>query len=247
MISVTILAKNSERYIQEVLTALSSFDEVVLYDTGSIDETLSIAKKFPNVIIYKKKFVGFGPTHNLASGIAKNDWILSIDSDEVVTPEMVSEIKCLTLDPKSVYSFPRHNYFNGKFIKWCGWYPDRCVRLYHRKHTRFSNDQVHEGVLTDNMKIVSMRNPLKHYSYESIREFLEKMQLYSELFANQNVGKKASSPIKAIFHGFFAFFKSYIIKRGFLGGYEGFVISLYNGHTAYYKYLKLFEANLKNR
>lgn len=246
MISVTILAKNSQRYIQEVLTALKSFDEVVIYDTGSTDDTLSLAEKFPNVTIYREKFIGFGPTHNLASKVAKNDWILSIDSDEVVTPEMAKEIVSVALDPKTVYSFPRHNYFNGKFIKWCGWYPDRRVRLYHRRHTKFSDDQVHEWVIVENMQYVSMKGPLKHYSYASIGEFLEKMQLYSELFAKQNVGRKSSSPIKAILHGFFAFFKSYVIKRGLLGGFEGFVISLYNGHTAYYKYLKLREVNRKS-
>lgn len=246
MISVTILVKNSQRYIKEVLSALQSFDEVVVYDTGSTDETLLIAEKFPNVTIYREKFIGFGPTHNLASDVAKNDWILSIDSDEVVTSEMVNEIDHTQLSENCVYSFPRNNYFNGKFIKWCGWYPDRQVRLYHRKHTRFSDAQVHEGVMTNNLQRISLNAPIKHYSYASISEFLEKMQLYSDLFAKQNVGKKSSSPFKAIIHGFLAWMKSYFLKRGFLGGYEGFVISLYNGHTAYYKYLKLYEANKKS-
>ncbi len=93
------------------------------------------------------------------------------------------------------------------------------------------------------MQSVACKSPLVHYSYESISDFLQKMQSYSTLFAKQNCGKKSSSPFKAITHGFFAFFKSYIIKRGILGGYEGFVISAYNGHTAFYKYLKLYEAN----
>lgn len=241
LITVTILVKNSQRYIEEVLRALNAFDEVLVYDTGSTDETLSLAATFPNVTIFREKFVGFGPTHNLASSKAKNDWILSIDSDEIVTPEMLKEILETEIRPDTVYSFPRHNYFNGKFIKWCGWYPDRRVRLYHRKHTLFSESQVHEEVIADNMKHMPLKGPLKHYSYASISEFLDKMQLYSELFAKQNVGKKSSSLSKAILHGFFAFFKSYVIKRGFMGGYEGYVISIYNGHTAYYKYLKLFE------
>ncbi|NGX42706.1 MAG: putative glycosyltransferase EpsH [Chlamydiae bacterium] len=245
MISVTILTKNSPKYLQEVLSALKSFDEVVIYDNGSTDETLSIAEKFSNVTIYKEKFVGFGPTHNNASAVAKHDWILSVDSDEVVTPEMANEILQTPLDEDCVYSFPRNNFFNGKFIKWCGWYPDRRVRLYNRKHTHFSDAQVHEGVVIDNLKHISLKGPLKHYSYASIAEFLEKMQLYSDLFAKQNVGRKSSSLLKAISHGVIAFLKSYLLKRGFLGGYEGFVISLYNGHTAYYKYLKLHEANKK--
>lgn len=245
MISVTILTKNSSRYIREVLEALRLFDEVVVYDNGSSDDTMEIAKTFPNVTLLQDKFYGFGPTHNRASAAAKHDWILSVDSDEVVTSEMAQEIKACALDEGAVYSFPRHNYFNGKWIRWCGWYPDRVVRLYNRKKTAFSDDHVHEGVIIGNLRHVKMSSPLKHYSYGSIAEFLSKMQLYSELFARQNVGKKRSSPLKAVFRGFWAFFKSYVLKRGVMGGYEGFVISLYNGHTAYYKYLKLYEANQK--
>jgi glycosyltransferase involved in cell wall biosynthesis len=245
MISVTVLTKNSQRYIHEVLSALQPFEEVIVYDTGSSDETISIAEQFSNVVVHRKPFIGFGPTHNLASEAAKNDWILSIDSDEVVTPEMAQTIFRTRLDGNCVYSFPRNNYFNGKFIKWCGWYPDRQVRLYNKKRTRFSDAQVHEGVLRGNAQTVPLNASFKHYSYASISEFLEKMQLYSSLFAKQYAGKKSSSLLKAILHGFFAFIKSYFFKRGFMGGYEGFVISAYNGHTAYYKYLKLYEANQK--
>lgn len=244
-ISVTILTRNSQKYLHEVLNALKNFDEVVLYDTGSNDTTISIAQLFPNVTIYQKEFRGFGPTHNDASNLARNHWILSIDSDEVVTPEMANEISTLKLDENCVYSFPRNNFFNKKWIKWCGWCPDRQIRLYHRKKTCFTNAQVHEAIDATNMKIVPLHNPFIHYSYETISDFLTKMQLYSDLFAQQHKGKKKSSLWKAISHGSFAFFKSYFIKKGFLGGYEGFVISSYNAHTAFYKYLKLYETNKK--
>lgn len=244
-ISVTVLAKNSQKYIKEVLKALSPFGEVILYDTGSTDSTMDIAQTFPNVRVIRAQFAGFGPTHNMASAAAKNNWILSVDSDEIVTPEMVKAIAAEALENKAVYSFPRHNYFNGKFIKWCGWYPDRQIRLYNSTQTKFSNDQVHEAIISEGMRTVSLNAPFIHYSYESIEDFLSKMQSYSTLFANQYQGKRKSSLMKALSHGAFAFFKSYIIKRGFLGGYEGYVISAYNGHTAYYKYLKLHEANQK--
>lgn len=244
-ISVTVLSKNSEKYLREVLKSLSPFGEVILYDTGSTDSTIDIAQTFPNVRVIRAQFIGFGPTHNLASTAAKNNWILSVDSDEIVTPEMVKAIANENIDSQSVYSFQRHNYFNGKFIKWCGWYPDRQIRLYNKTKTKFSDDQVHEAIISEKMKRVPLEGPLVHYSYGSISDFLIKMQSYSTLFAKQNQGKKKSSFTKALAHGWFAFFKSYIIKRGFLGGYEGYVISAYNGHTAYYKYLKLLEANNK--
>lgn len=245
MISVTVLTKNGQKHLEEVLESLRSFDEVLIYDTGSTDKTFEIAENFPNVVIHRASFLGFGPTHNAASRIANHDWILSIDSDEVVTPEMAREICETKLNEKCVYSFPRHNYFNGKLIKWCGWYPDRQYKLYNRKKTRFSDALVHESIITDNMNHVPMKGPLNHYSYDSISEFLEKMQKYSTLFAEQNRGKKKSSLLKAISHGFYTFFKSYFMKRGICGGYEGFIISLYNAQTAYYKYLKLHEANMR--
>lgn len=245
-ISVTILTKNSEKYLSQVLDSLIFFDEVLIYDNGSTDGTLAIAEAYSNVKIALGIFEGFGPTHNKASSLAKHPWILSIDSDELVTPEMVKEINAITLYEDTVYSFPRHNYFNGKFIRWCGWYPDRQYRLYHREKTQFTNAQVHEAIMISNMRHSELKGPLIHYSYDSIADFLNKMQSYSTLFAQQNKGKKSSSQFKALMHGMFAFIKSYILKKGFLGGYEGFVISAYNGHTAFYKYLKLHEANSRS-
>lgn len=242
-ISVTVLVKNGQKYIEEVLSSLSQFNEVVLYDTGSTDKTIEIARKFPNVKVFQKSFRGFGPTHNDATGVAANDWILSIDSDEIVTPEMAKAIANATLDPKCVYSFPRDNYYNGKWIKWCGWYPDIQKRLYNRKQTQFSDAQVHESIRDEGMQVVTLDGPIRHYSYETLSDFLAKMQSYSDLFAKQYCGKKKSSPWIAVGHGIFAFFKSYILKKGILGGYEGFVISSYNANTAFYKYLKLHEAN----
>lgn len=248
MISVTILTKNSQKYLKEVLDALAAFDEVVLYDNGSTDQTLALAANYPYIVVQRGPFQGFGPTHNIASGLAKHDWILSIDSDEIVTPEMVKAILETSLDSNCVYAFPRHNYYNGKFIKWCGWYPDRQIRLYNRKSTRFTDAQVHEAIIVGKgMNLVNLQAPIHHYSYDTHADFLVKMQSYSDLFAKQNCGKKASSPWKALGHGIGAFLKAYILKKGILGGYEGFVISAYNGNTAFYKYLKLYEANMREK
>ena len=159
---------------------------------------------------------------------------------------MAEEIAKTSLNEDCVYFFPRHNYFNGKFIKWCGWYPDRQIRLYNRKKTRFTDVQVHEAIISNHLKQISLRARSRHFSYASIADFLTKMQsLFRSILRPKMLGKKHSSPLKAILHGMFAFVKSYFLKKGFLGGYEGFVISAYNGHTAFYKYLKLYEINKK--
>ncbi len=244
-ITVTVLTKNNAHQIRALLESCREFDEVLLYDNGSTDATLEIAMQFPNVSVRQGAFTGFGPTHNIASGLARNDWVLSMDSDEVLLPEMVKEIKSTALHEGCVYSFPRENIYNGRVILWCGWHPDRQYRLYNRKKTRFTDAQVHEQIITDGMQVVKMRSPFRHYSYNSLSDFLSKMQFYSDLFAKQNAGKRKASVWTAIGHSVFTFFKSYIIKRGILGGYEGFVISRYNAQTAFYKYLKLKEANDK--
>jgi glycosyltransferase involved in cell wall biosynthesis len=242
-ISVTILTKNSRLYLPQVLKALTSFEEVIICDTGSSDDTIEIARGFPNVIIYEQPFTGFGPTHNVASSLAQNDWILSIDSDEVVTNELFYEINHLSLTKGCVYSFPRYNEYKGKWIKWCGWYPDRQIRLYNRTETKFTDAQVHESIISNHLKEVKLEGPLRHYSYANAADFLIKMQSYSTLFAHQYQGKKSSSISKAVLHGLFAFFKSYILKKGIVGGAEGLEISIYNANTAFYKYLKLAEMN----
>jgi glycosyltransferase involved in cell wall biosynthesis len=243
MISATILVKNGEKHLEKVLQALSGFSEVVVLDTGSSDSTIEIAKKFPNVTLYEKAFIGFGPSHNELSSLARHDWILSVDADEVVTKELCDEVLTLPLDENSVYGIGRHNFFRNKIVYGCGWYPDIVWRLYNRKKTRFSDAQVHESLITEGLKRVCLKGHIQHYPYETISDFLSKMQYYSTLFAKQYQGKKKSSLWHAIGHGLFAFFKSYILKRGFMSGSDGFIISLYNGHTAYYKYLKLQEMN----
>lgn len=243
MISVTILTKNSEKYLRNVLDPLQAFDEVVVFDTGSQDTTLAIAKTFPNVSIYQAPFEGFGPTHNVASNKAKNDWILSVDSDEILEKELINEIRALSLDPNSVYSFRRKNFYKGVFIRGCGWWPDRVTRLYNRRHTSFNNAFVHESIQTAAMHIVKLNYAAIHFPYATVSDFLHKMESYTTLFAKEHAHKKKSSLTKAITHSFFAFIRSYFLKRGFLLGSVGLEISLYNANCAFYKYLKLKEQN----
>lgn len=246
MISTTLIVKNGERKLKEVLYALRFFNEILLLDTGSTDKTIEIATSFPNVTIRSALFRGFGHAHNLAAAWAKHDWILSIDSDEIVSEELSKEILSLALDPETIYALPFHNYFNGKWIRYCGWYPETHVRLYNKKITSFSEDQVHEKVMEKGLTKKILSHPVIHFPYEGVNDFLIKMERYSSLFALQNQGKKNSSLFKALIHGSWAFIKSFILKWGFLGGYEGFLISVYNGHTAFYKYLKLREANFNS-
>jgi len=234
MISVTILAKNSGRTLRQVLASLSFFEEVIVADTGSTDDTKEIAASFPNVRLIDLAFTGFGPTHNAASALAKHDWVFSLDSDEVLPLALQEEILSLSLQPKTVYSVARKNFYRDKWVWSCGWWPDRVVRIYNRKETSFSNVPVHEAIITTGFKVVSLQNPLHHTPFLSVSDFLQKLDRYTTLAAQ---GKTASSSAP-FFHGVAAFFKSYIIKRGVFQGSLGFEISLYNALSSYYKYLK---------
>ncbi len=246
MISAVIIVKNGEQYLTECLGSLTAFDEVVLVDTGSTDDTLKIARGHTNVRIFERPFIGFGPTKNNAASLATHDWIFSIDADEVMTPELFWEVSQMVLDASHVYRVPRQSYYNRKMIRGCGWYPDRVLRLYRRDKTRFNDNQVHESVqVHEGMKIVDLEGRLKHYPYDSVDSLIEKAQLYSRLYAEQNQGKLTASPMKALTHGLAAFIKGYVIRRGYQDGYEGLVISLSQGLAAYLKYIKLFEANRK--
>ncbi len=240
MITVTILTKNSAATLKKTLASVVGFSEVLIFDTGSTDETLQIAREFPNVQVHQGSFSGFGPTHNLASSLAKHDWILSLDSDEILSEELSSEILKRTLYPNCVYEIRRHNFFNGKRIRGCsGWDPDFVVRLYNRKRAKFNDAKVHETVLYPNLNKVPLKHPILHTPYLQIEDFLTKMQNYSTLFVHDQKHKKSASLLSALCHGWWAFIKSYVVKRGFLSGKEGLIISLYNSHTTFYKYLKL--------
>ncbi len=238
-ISVTILTKNAEKNLEKTLESVKNFSDIIILDNGSTDNTLAIAERYPHVRIFKSSFIGFGPLHNLASSYALYDWIFSIDSDEVLSEALFDEITALQLEEKLVYSCPRKNFYQGRHVKGCGWGTDRVVRLFNRHFFSFSQDQVHEKVMAPRISMVNLKKPLLHTPYHSVSDFLRKMQLYSDLFAEQSHRK--SSPLIALGHGFMAFFKSYILKKGLFDGYAGFLISAYNGHTAFYKYLKLYE------
>lgn len=244
-ISVTMLVKNSAKYLEQVLNSLEQFDEILLLDNGSTDNTLEIAKKFSNVVIKHSPFIGFGPLKNLAAEYAANDWILNIDSDEVLPQELIAELSQLDLsNAKCVYSLSRLNHYRGKPIKTCGWYPNYVPRLYHRQYVRFNQKLVHESLeIPADVVVTQLKQPFLHYSFDGAADLIQKMQQYTTLFAEQQQGRKRASIFSAITHSLSSFIKHYFLKKGFLDGQDGFVISCANAMGAYYKYVKLVEYN----
>jgi glycosyltransferase involved in cell wall biosynthesis len=243
-ISVTILTKNSAAYLVECLSALEAFAEVVIIDNGSTDNTLALASGFRNVKVYEHPFIGFGPLKNMAVDKATNDWIFSVDSDEIVTSELASEILSLKLDGNSIYTVLRDNYYHRRLIRACSWQNDEVLRLFNRKRTRYDDKLVHEGLVMNETLITELLlGRMKHYPYDNASQLIQKMQHYSSLWAETHKGRKTSSPIKALLYGVLTFFKSYIVKSGWLYGYEGLLISISNANGVFYKYIKLYEAD----
>ena len=244
-ISVVIIAKDAQLTIKKTLDSLKKFKEVILYLNNTTDDTQIIAKQYNNTNIIKGDFIGFGPTKNKASSYASNDWILSIDSDEVLSDMFCNNLQAKTLDNNTIYSILRQNYYKDKKVKYC-WGNDNIVRLYNKLNTKFTNDQVHENIIENNKKLIRLQGTVKHYPYNNISDFIKKLDHYSTIYAIDNKNKKKSSPLKALFNAWFSFFKTYFIKKGFLDGYVGLIIAFSHMATNFYKYMKLYEYNKDN-
>jgi len=242
-ISIVMIAKNADQSLQSSLNSLKEFDEVILYLNDSSDNTKKIAQKYKNVKIIEGEFLGFGPTKNKAASFAKNEWIFSLDSDEVISKEMFKNIEKLKLDNLAVYEIKRSNYYKSKKIEHCGWSEEKIIRIYNKTVTAFNNNMVHEKIMIKDLNIITIDGELKHYPYNSISQFIQKADYYSEIFAKQNIRKKSSTPTKAVLNATFSFFKTYILKKGFLDGYVGLLISVSHAVTNFYKYMKLYELN----
>lgn len=242
-ISVVVLAKNNDNTIRQTLDSLKGFNDVVVYDNGSTDDTMNIAKEFNNVNLRKGEFKGFGWTKNHAASYAKNDWILIVDSDEVVDKELFETLSNKKLDKSCVYKLNFKAFYKNIQVKHCGWNNQKIKRLYNKEVTSYNSNDVHEDIITDGLKLEELKGNVEHYSYHSISQFIIKADHYSTLFAKNNAGKKYSSPTKAFFNGMYSFFRTYVLKRGFLDGYVGLIIAYSHMVTNFYKYIKLYEVN----
>lgn len=246
-ISVVIIAKDAEQTIENTLQSLTQFNEVILYLNNSTDNTNNIAKKYKNVKIIEGEFLGFGATKNEAASYAKNNWILSLDSDEIILENLLYEINNLTLkNENEVFTLKRDNYFLRKKVIFSGWRKDYLVRIYNKNTYSFNNNMVHEYIATDSKTTNTiLQNSFKHDAVQNISQQLQKIDKYSELYAKEKKCTKFSSPLIATLNALFFFVKIYIFKLGILDGYAGYLISVSGANGVFYKYMKLYEENKK--
>jgi glycosyltransferase involved in cell wall biosynthesis len=246
-VSAVIITLNEERIIQKTLSKLYWCDEIVIVDSGSTDNTIAICEQF-GCTIYSRRFDGYGPQKQFAVSMAKNDWILCIDADEVLTDNLIKEIlSSLRNDAEYAgFSFPMNMVFLNKeftFGKESGRY---FLRLFNRNKGGFNNDKVHEGIQL-NGPIKKMNHIIQHYSYSSISQYLEKLNRYSTYSAEMAFKKGKNKSLLAVLLAIpYNFFKYYLLERNFMNGSKGFYWSVFSAWYHFAKYLKIKELNQTN-
>ena len=248
-LSAILITRNEEVNLEDCLASLDGLaTQIVVVDTQSTDRTLVIAQRYGALISSPPDWPGFGPQKNRALDLASEDWVLSLDADERLTPELRAEIKCVLDKPQTdCYAIPRLSWYCGRFMRHSGWTPDYVDRLFKRGSARFSSDLVHERLISKG-PVLKLKNQMLHYSFMTHAQVQEKMERYSTASAQQAFAKgKTASPLKAILHGAWSFFRTYILRAGFLDGPQGFSLALANSKGSYLRYIKLWRLIKKSK
>ena len=238
-LSVIIITKNEGLNIRACLESVAWADEIIVVDSGSTDDTVAICREFtPRIYIHD--WPGFGAQKNRALDYAGKNWVLSLDADERVTPELRMQLmQAMEEAGEEGFYLPRLSQFCGRFIRHSGWYPDYVLRLFKRGKGRFSPDLVHESVILQG-SAGKLSSPLLHYSYMNEADVNRKVEQYATAAALQMFNNgKATSGVGASVRAGWAFLRTYCLRLGFLDGMAGFNIARMNARTTYRKYRQL--------
>jgi len=240
-LSVAIITKNEEDRLPECLASIAFAADVVVVDSGSTDRTVEIAREF-GAVVYDEPWQGFGRQKQLAIDRCRHNWVLVLDADERVGVETQWEIReVLAAGTCVAYSFPRKNYFCGRWLRHAGWWPDRVVRLFRKDCAGMSQRSVHES-LEVHGPVGTLRHPLIHYANKDLAQTLSKVNHYSSAGANELFAQgKTASVAKAYLRAAWAFLHSYILRGGFLDRGEGFIMAVSGFMNVFFKYAKLRE------
>ncbi len=240
-ISIVIVTKNEEDNIEDALESVADANEIIVVDSFSSDNTVAICKKYTDKV-YQHEWQGFALQKQMAVDHAKGPWVMILDADERVSLELKEEIvQNITADHCNGYYVPRENYFLGKWIKHSGWWPDNTLRLFRKDSGKLEPREVHEKVVIEG-SVDYLKNPLKHYTYKSISDYVERMQRYSTLAAKEIIKTSGRASIFSFtFKPFATFIKMYVLRRGFLDGMHGLVLALLYSCYTFLKYAKTWE------
>lgn len=239
-VSVVIITRNAASTLGRTLDAVQCFDDVVVYDNGSSDDTTRIASGYSNVSLHEGDFLGFGPTKRFAVSLAKHDWILSLDADEAPSRELIEAIAlwCPSAASNDLGEIRRENWMMGRPVRYSGWGNDWLVRLFNRRCHNFNDAMVHESILlSETSRVQRLSGIIEHTAVTDLSQFLEKINRYSSLRAES--GKLKHYPAAIVFlKAIFAFLRTYVLQHGWLDGWRGLVIAVSNANGVFWKYIK---------
>jgi glycosyltransferase involved in cell wall biosynthesis len=242
-ISAVLITFNEEANIEAALRSLEGIaDEIVVVDSFSADRTVKLAREFTDRVV-QRKWTNYSDQKNYADGLAAHPWILSLDADERISAELRGELRTLKAGEPSCagFSMPRLVFYLGRWIRHCGWYPDRKVRLFRREAARWEGEYVHE-TLAVRGEVRRLKSPLLHFTYRSIGEHLARLDKFADLGAQKLYAQgRKSRWYHLLLLPFSRFLKSFVLKRGFLDGFAGMVVSVLNGYSIFVRYAKLRE------
>ncbi|MBE8578953.1 glycosyltransferase family 2 protein [Vibrio sp. OPT18] len=244
-LAVALIVKNEAKNLDACLKTVADWvDEIVILDSGSTDETEQVARQYTEKLYINKDWPGFGPQRQLAQEYVESDFILWLDADERITDELKVSIQQAVAknEPNTLYNICRLSWVFGRYIRHCGWYPDRVVRLYPTQLTQYDDSLVHEKVeISSDMSVKELSGDAIHYTYNDLHHYLVKSAGYAQAWAEQREKRgKKSSILEGILHAIACFLKMYVFKAGFLDGKQGFLLSVLSAHSTLVKYADLW-------
>ena len=245
-LSVVVITHNEAANLRACLDSVPFADEIVVLDSGSSDDTVAIAAACGARVSQSADWPGFGPQKNRALALATGDWVLSLDADERVTPQLAAQIQAAIASGRhEAYEIARLTRFCGSWIRHCGWTPDYVLRLFRRGQARFSDDLVHERVVTElATRPGRLTSSLLHESYPTPAHYWRKLEAYSQAWAlQQHRQGRRTSMARAGAAAVVAFVRSYLLRLGFLDGAMGFAVCTMQAQAAFGKYFALYCLN----
>ena len=242
-VSVAIVTKDEEKNIREAIESVKDFEDIVVVDAFSTDHTVQICREY-GARVFQEEWKGYAKQKQAAVDLANKEWVLILDADERVTPELKREIiEGIGEKRYSGFYLPRKSFFLGRWMRHSGWWPDYILRLFRKDVASIEPREVHEKVVVDG-PVGYLKGALEHYTYRTISDYVRKMENYSALSAKELVNKKDTPLISMMVNPLFVFIKMFFLRQGFRDGIHGFILAgLYSFYT-FLKYVKIWEKRL---
>lgn len=245
-LSVVIITKNAAHLLPDCLSCVTWADEIVILDGGSSDNTVALSRGLGAKVFVDADWRGYGIQRQRAQSYASGDYVLMIDADERVTPELARAIRQVLVSPPpgTVYSIPRRNYFLGRFMRHSGWYPDRVTRLYQRARYQYNDNLVHESLDSKGATVIKLDGDLLHLTCRDFSAFQRKQLDYAAAWAQERHQKGKTTSLAGIFiRTLGAFVKTLLLRGGILDGKQGWLLAVVNAQYTFNKYTGLWALN----